>query len=364
MSGVGSEKSSHAGRQIEVRHIYLTGLVVVAALWIALPFVTPVVWGALLSIAEWPLYRRACTRFPGHPMLLAAGFALLTGLVVVIPLSMTAVGVMEESEIVLDWLRHAQQSGIPAPSWIAGLPLIGGRLANWWRQNLASPQSADVLSRNIDVEWLLSWARTVGGTVVQSIGSFLFALVFLGSLLARGHEIGRWTRTVANRMDGVFGTIFAQRMVEAVRSTVNGTLLVSFGEGSAIGVGYLVAGVPMPLLFAVATIALAPISFAAWVIFGIASLILVGMDHTLSGALLFVFGAAVMQIGDNVVAVAVVGRADKLPFLMYIVGAVGGVTVLGLIGMFIGPVIMTALLLVWQEWMNSIDAEQSPRTRC
>jgi predicted PurR-regulated permease PerM len=141
-------------------------------------------------------------------------------------------------------------------------------------------------------------------------------------------------------------------MIAAVRGTVTGTVLVSFGEGAVIGAGYVVAGVPQPLLFTRFTMLLALVPFGAWLVFGLASLILIGTAKVLAGALLFAFGVAIMTVGDNVVQPAVIGNAVQLPFLLALIGAFGGLAEMGLVGLFIGPVIMAALLLVWREWIR------------
>ena len=173
----------------------------------------------------------------------------------------------------------------------------------------------------------------------------------LVTLLARGERIGVQAIVVSRRMFGTFGEHFLERMIGAVRATVNGTVLVSFVEGALIGLGYAVAGVPQPLLFATFTIVLALVPFGAWLVFGLASLILIGGGSVLAGALLFAFGVAVMMIGDNVIQPSVIGSAVELPFVLAIIGAFGGLAALGLVGLFVGPVIMAALLLVWRQWM-------------
>jgi predicted PurR-regulated permease PerM len=97
---------------------------------------------------------------------------------------------------------------------------------------------------------------------------------------------------------------------------------------------------------------LALVPFGAWLVFGLASLILVGTGKLLAGALLFAFGVTVMTVGDNVVQPAAIGGSVELPFLLALIGAFGGLLEMGLVGLFIGPVIMAALLLVWREWIR------------
>ena len=152
-------------------------------------------------------------------------------------------------------------------------------------------------------------------------------------------------------------------MIEAVRATVNGTILVSFIEGALIGLGYAVAGVPQALLFATFTIVLALIPFGAWLAFGLASLILIGSGSVLAGSLLFAFGVLVMTVGDNVIQPSVIGNAVELPFLLAMIGVFGGLTAMGLVGLFIGPVIMAGLLLVWRHWTTSPDIGAEPALR-
>lgn len=343
-------------RGIHHRQILLTIAILLLAFWVSLEFLTPVAWAAVLAIAEWPLVRRALDRFPDRPGLVALAFTLATALLVILPLSLAAVSLAQESDTALAWLTHAQQTGIAAPTWLPGLPLVGGRIAAYWQEHIGSPQAAHALLGTISAASVIGWTRSIGGEVARESALFLVTLLALVSLLARGREIGATTRVIAVGMFGTFGGEFVARITGAVRATVNGTILVSIIEGSIIGVGYAVAGVPQPLLFATFTIILALIPFGAWAAFGLASLILMGTGHVLGGVLLFAFGATVMTVGDNVVQPSVIGSAVELPFLMALVGAFGGLAEMGLVGLFVGPVIMAALLLVMREWL-----ERTPR---
>jgi predicted PurR-regulated permease PerM len=342
-----------AGRNaVQTRQLYLTAVIFVAAVWISLEFLMPVAWAAVLAIAEWPLYERAVARYPNRPGLVATGFAFATALMVILPLSLAAVTLAQESDVALEWLKHAQQTGIAAPAWLPGIPLVGGRIAAYWQQHIGSPQAANALLGTFSASSILGWTRSIGGEVARDSALFLVTLLALATLLARGAHIATQTQKVARQMFGAFGGIFVVRMTGAVRATVNGTVLVSVGEGAIIGVGYAVAGVPQPLLFAVFTMVFALVPFGAWLAFGLASAILLLSGKVLAGGLLFAFAAIVMTVGDNVVQPSVIGSAVKLPFLMAIVGAFGGLAEMGLVGLFVGPVIMAALLLMWRQWME------------
>jgi predicted PurR-regulated permease PerM len=264
----------------------------------------------------------------------------------------------QESDVALAWLKHAQQFGIAAPVWLPHLPLLGPRLAVSWQQHVGSPEAANALLGTFSAASVFGWSRSIGSEVARESAIFLITLLALVTLLTRGDHIAHQARVIARRMFGAFGSEFVARMTGAVRATVNGTVLVSAGEGAIIGIGYAVAGVPQPLLFATFTIVLALIPFGAWLAFGLASAILLANGQLVAGGLLFAFGATVMTIGDNVVQPSVIGSAVKLPFLMALIGAFGGLAEMGLVGLFVGPVIMAALLLVWREWMEPAAARE------
>lgn len=307
---------------------------------------------AVIAIAEWPLYRRALGRFPNRTGLLALAFTVVTALFVIGPLSLAAVTLAQESQSAIQWVQHVQRTGIAMPAWLPSLPLVGRRAAVYWQEHVGSPQAANALLGSFSAGSILRWTRSIGGEVARESALFLITLLTLVTLLARGARIGEQAHEVSIRMFGSFGGDFLERMIVAVRATVNGTVLVSVLEGGVLGVAYAIAGVPQPLLFATFTIALALVPFGAWAAFGLASLILIGTSHVLAGGLLFAFGAVVMTVGDNVVQPTVIGSAVELPFLLAMIGAFGGLSQLGLVGLFVGPVIMAALLLVWRQWMR------------
>jgi predicted PurR-regulated permease PerM len=181
---------------------------------------------------------------------------------------------------------------------------------------------------------------------------FFVALIALFIMLRNGRSIASSFLTTADRLFGDPGEGLVEKMVGAVRGTVNGTIVVAVAEGLLIGVAYVAAGVPNPVLFTVLTIAFAMLPFGAWAAFTAAALTLVvGGGSGLAAACVFAWGAVVMLTGDHFVWPTLVGGAARLPFLFAFVGIFGGLATFGLLGLFVGPVIMAALLTVWREWV-------------
>jgi len=133
---------------------------------------------------------------------------------------------------------------------------------------------------------------------------------------------------------------------------VNGTVLVAIGEGVVIGAGYVVAGVPKPYLFAILTAAFAMVPLGAWVVFTSAALVLAAQGGAPAAAFgVFAFGALVMIVGDIWIWPALVGNQARLPFLIALVGILGGVQTFGLIGLFVGLVILAGFWIVARDWV-------------
>jgi predicted PurR-regulated permease PerM len=357
------DQSKEAGaRLVPMRLLVL--LLTLAGLWIARSFLLPLAWAVTMAVALWPLYRRAAShRADGRqPILLPMAFTLATALVLMLPLAIVAVEAARDSDAALQWVAAAQKQGVQVPSWLQGLPLLGPRAASWWGTNLADPRGAADLLGRIDAGALARWLGAAAAQVVSGSIFFLVTLLALFLILRDGDRLTRNAVAAARHFYGEFGEHFVMRLGDAVRGAVNGTVLVAIGEGTLIGFGYAVAGVPRPVLFTLATIAVAMLPFGAWAAFGLAALVLLVQGHALAAIVLFVFGAAVMLIGDNLVQPALIGNAVELPFLWTFVATFGGLESFGLVGLFVGPALMAALFLVWKEWLG-LDAPPGRRRR-
>lgn len=354
------DRDAAAERTLRARQRWMTLLVLALGLYLAKAFLTPIAWAAVLALAIWPLYRRATERLPGREGVIAAGFALATAILVMIPIAIVAASAVQESQQATAWVAEVQKVGIAMPAWLPGLPMVGSRLAGFWQSHVGSPQATSELLGGLNAGAVFGYTRTVAGQAANGIVLFLVTLVMLVAMLVGGRRLAAEIDRASHRALGDFGRRFVERLVEAVRGTVIGTVLAAVGEGTLIGLGYWATGVPHPLLFAVLTVFIATLPFGAWFAFGVATLILLVQGHVLAAALLFGFSIVVMLIGDNVAQPALIGSSVKLPFVLALLGVFGGLETFGLIGLFIGPAIMSAALLAWRQWS---DPEPGPPAR-
>ena len=343
--------ASRSARAREAGRRYLTIAVVLLSLWITQSFLIPLAWATVLAITAWPLYSRAArgVRHRWLPPLLAT---IGTALVLMLPLSVAGFEAAQDSQVALAWIARAQQTGVAPPSWLAHFPLAGAKLAELWQAQAGTPEAARNLASGLNAGALFSLTGVIGAQVARGSMLIFVTLLALYALLRHGERLGAHSSALAAHLLGGFGSRFTDRLISAVRGTVAGTVLVALGEGALIGLGYVAAGVPRAFLFAILTVAFAMLPFGAWVVFTIATAVLIAQGAMVAAALLFAFAVVVMLVGDNFVQPALVGNSVRLPFLLAFVGTFGGLETLGLVGLFLGPVIMATLLLVWHEVMD------------
>ncbi len=342
-----------AGSRQTVRIALALALVALAA-WIAADFLTALAWAIVIAITTWPLYERFAALIP-HPVrriVVPLLFTMLVGIVLLLPLMLALQQLAQASDAFVRWVAELQKSGVPVPAWIAELPFTGDLLVNWWQANLSDPQAADRWLRGMNLESFTGWTRALGGEVLHRLMLFLITLVALFFIYRDGAWLSEYALATADRFIGDPGERLATKIVEAVRGTVNSTVVIAVVEGIIIGIAYMLIGAPNALLLALLTIAFAMLPLGAEIAVTAVSLVLLVQGFGVLPVLaLFLFGMAVTIIGDNFIWPALVGRAARLPFLLALVGVLGGVQTFGLIGLFIGPVIMAVLLVIWREWI-------------
>lgn len=343
-------ESSSRGRRAMLVAVALTLL----AVWVARPFILPIISGFIIAIAAWPLFAR-CKSWAGgkHGALIALGFTLLIAFFLLIPLAMIVGDLGTEAPKLGHWADTVSQNGLPAPDWVSRIPLIGAQAASWWRTYLADPAKLRSLAGSIDPSFLSSQAGALVSGAAQIAGFFIVVLLALYYALSQGDRLGQRTYSIAEFEFGQRGRRIADHMTSAVRGVVNGTLLVAVGEGALIGVGYLVLGAPESILLGVLTAIFALLPLGAWAVFAVVALLLAAQGQAVAAAGLFGWGTLVMLIGDNLVQPRLIGAAARLPFIWALVGVLGGADAFGLVGLFLGPVIVSTVPIAWRELMEN-----------
>lgn len=336
----------------------LTAGLLALGFWILWDFLAALVWASVFAIATWPVYARfrrlisaSSHEGVGAPLV----FTLLIGLLFMVPLAYLAVAVGREALTVVHWAGEVEQHGVALPDGAARLPWIGPYIAAWWQANLVDPLDATALLGRLDKAVVIEWTRSVGTQLLRRSTVLIFTLLTLFFLYRDGPSLTRQVTAFADRLFGPAGQRLGDHMVTAVRGTVNGLVLVGLAEGILLGAAYAVLGLPRPTLLGALTGVLAMIPFGAPLIFGIGSLLLLAQSDIVGAIVLFGFGTAVAFVADHFVRPVLIGSAVRLPFLWVLLGILGGLESMGLLGLFLGPAVMAALIALWREWAAPED---------
>ena len=320
-------------------------------LWVISDFLPALLWAGVVAIAIDPLYRRLAARTgekPGGlwlPLLVTSAVALL----VILPIGFGVFRAAQEAHDLMVWFAQAKRSGLPQPAWVAQLPFAHDSVAAWWQANLATPDAAARQMSRLDSATLIAHSKLVGSSLLHRSIVFAFTLIALFFLLKDGDSVARQARIAGDRLLGPAGERLGRQILLSVRGTIDGLVLVGIGEGVVMAPIYLIAGVPHPILLGVLTAIAAMIPFGAALLFAVAALLLLGQGALFWAIAVVVIGLVVVFVADHFIRPVLIGGATELPFLWVLIGILGGVESFGLLGLFIGPAIMAALILLWRE---------------
>jgi predicted PurR-regulated permease PerM len=331
-------------------HIGLLALLLFWCLLIIRPFLIPMVWGIVIAVAGYPTYRSLCKSFGGRRVLASVAFSLLLFLAILVPAALLG-GTLVEGAIGLAEQVREGQFRIPPPApGVAEWPLLGAPLAAYWAsaaENLQSTLVQIAPHLKEPAQWLLGVVADAGVGLLQ----FLFAIVIAGAVMVHGERAASFSAAVARRLGGSRGEEFAALAGATVRSVTRGILGVAFIQATLAGLGFLAAGVPAAGLWALIALILSVVQIGVFPVV-IPILIYVFFTADMLTFALFLVWSLFVGVIDNVLKPLLLGRGVTVPMWVVFVGAIGGLLSHGLIGLFVGPVVLVlgyALLLVWVQ---------------
>lgn len=333
--------------------VVLLGGGLVWCLQIVLPFLVPVLWGAIIATAAYPLTHRLAKR---HPAAGAAVFGAVAFLLIAVPtyLFFDSVG----SFVVRIGRELAQgQLKLPPPrANVAHWPIIGKRLHALWMSAVNTPASV--------VEAHLPQLREVGRWLALSLGTLtlgllqtLFAIAVAVAFLTRADATRRALLPIAERLAPRRGQHLLDLAGSTVRAVAKGVLGVAAIQAALAWIGMAVAGVPAPaawaLLVLIAAVAQLPsfLVLAPIVVYVFAS----SPTHV---AIAYLVWSVVLGLLDNVLKPILLGRGAGVPSLVIVIGALGGMISSGIIGLFVGAVVLGVGYELFGAWVNGSDDEQ------
>jgi len=354
------DEASGISRQQKYTNLVAAVLLFLAGLFTLREFLPALAWAAVFGIALLPWFRRLAQRWPQHKReLLPSLFVLGVVLVFVLPLVMIAVPLAEDWHDASQWLGQAEQNGVTPPAFLNNLP-DGSKLVEIWQDKIGQPGQISTITHGAIHGGGAKVARRIGFETIHRIVLLGFMLLGLFFLLRDADSVVEQLQVGSRRAFGESGEDICRQIISSVHGTVNGLVLVGLGEGLLLGIAYVVAGVPDSALFGLLTAILAMVPYGATLAVLVVGGVLMISGKALAALVIVVAGAFVAFIADHFVRPTLIGGATRLPFIWVLLGILGGITAWGLVGLFIGPAIMAALILLWREWIGSQKGPINP----
>lgn len=321
-----------------------TALIVVA------PFMTALLWGAIVAYCSWRPYQKLVRAFKGHRALAVLAI-VLTILVLVIGPALYG-GVMFSTrvpELVALAQKRLSGSVPPLPDWLARLPMVGTRLEDTWEALAA--RNPEMIQR------LRELARPVlfgalGATleVLKGLGLLILSVLFAAFFYLSGERLGTALAAALHKIAGARAASLLALVGATVKGVVYGILGTSLVQAVLCGIGYWLAGLPSPGLLAVATFFLAIIPGGPLLVVVPGAIWLVQQGEP-GWAVFLVIWSLVAGIGvDNVLKPMIIGRSSDVPFILIMIGVIGGAAAFGFLGVFVGPTVLAVANAVLRDW--------------
>jgi predicted PurR-regulated permease PerM len=339
----------------ELISIGLTIGIVLLTVFIIHRFIPSLVWAAIIAIATYPLYVRWRNFFGKKDNLSSLLFTTLMGLLFLLPLSWLVGILIKESQLFINFLQQINKDGGAAPEFFNNVPFVGNDLVQYWDDHIGKPGNIKEFLSNLRVTLTPAsyYIKQIGFNLAHrgfQVGFTLLTLFFFyrdgDKLLLQVHHIGEYC--LGNRWFR-----YSDRLPRALRGTVNGTIVVGIGVGILMGVCYGLVGFPAPTLTGFITALAAMIPFVVPIVFVTVALVLLSVGSLISAIIVLVWGTLVMFVADHFIKPVLIGGAIELPFLAVLFGILGGVETLGLLGLFLGPMVMVLFVTLWQEPQGS-----------
>jgi predicted PurR-regulated permease PerM len=331
----------------------LVGGIAIGCALVVLPFLSALLWAAILVFSTWPV-----AEWLHHRLRLSRGAAagvmvLLTALVLLLPLALLAPGSASDVARLRTAIEIALRPGLPtAPDWLFRVPLLGPSFGDLWDRWAADISTlVDALKPYFAL--LLEGGVSVLLGIGQGVLLFVLALFVAFFFYRHGEPIAARLRLLLHRIFGAQADRLIVITGATVRGVVYGLLGTAVVQGILTAFGLWIAGVPRPVLLGALAGFLAVLPIGAPLVWIPASIWLMGTGNLWHGVFLAVYGVVAVSGADQVIRPWFIARGAQLPFLLTVLGVLGGVLAFGLLGIFLGPVLLAIGFALVNEWTRS-----------
>lgn len=330
-------------------HIGLAILLATACLLILRPFVPLMTWGIIIAVAAYPSFKRLEAALGGRGTLVAAIFTLVLLILLTVPVVLLAGTLVESMQTMATHLRQGTLVIPPPPARVDSWPIIGAPVNKLW--SLAATDLGQALrSFAPQIKAVMPSVFTASAGLGFTMLQFLLSILVAGALLAKAQAAYEVTCLLCKRLFGEKGPELQQLMGATIRSVTTGILGVAFIQSVLAGLGFLVVGLPGAGLWAVVFLIAAVLQVGMLVL--IPAVVYVFAVSSTTKAVIFLIWCAIVGVIDNVLKPVLLGRGVAVPIVVVFLGAIGGFVALGIIGLFVGAIVLSVGYKLFLAWIN------------
>lgn len=313
------------------------------------PFLVPMIWAAILAYVSWPFHLRVLKAVRQRAVVASLLTTLVLGTVLIVPLVWLTVLMRSELLVAYQEVQALLATHPQLPSAVRNLPGIGA----WLQDQLAALAADPQVLRQLVQDWLQQSSTEITalvGGVGRNLAKLFFAMLSLFFFLRDGSQLLRELRALLTGMLGPRANDYLEAAGDMTQAVVYALVLAAVAQGTVAALGYWIVGLRAAALLGAVTALTALIPFGAPMIWGSLSIWLMLTGHVGAGVALFFWGLLAVSWVDNIVRPLVISNATRMPFLLVVFGVLGGVVAFGLVGLFIGPVVLAITIAIWREW--------------
>jgi predicted PurR-regulated permease PerM len=340
--------------------VLIIGGLIAASVWILRPFLAATIWSAMIVVTTWPILRALQSRLWGKRWLATTIMTAALLLVFVAPFSAAIGTIVANAGEIVDWTNRFSQVKLPQPpEFVEKIPIVGDKAAKVWREY------ADKGSEEL-AETVKPYATRVASWFVAEVGNFglvtiqfLLTVVIAAILYMTGEDTARWVRRFGRRLAGERGDQVVRLAGQAIRGVALGVVVTALAQSVLGGIGLAIAGVPFAAMLTAVMfmLALAQIGPLPVLIGGLVWLWWQGETGWFVALLVW---AIVVASLDNILRPMLIKRGADLPLLLIFAGVIGGLFAFGLLGLFVGPVLLAVAYTLLDAWVSEASDADSP----
>ena len=334
------------------------GALIAASFWVFKPFLTSFIWATIIVVATWPLLLKVEARLWHKRGLAVAVMTVILLMVLVIPFSFAIVAIIDSADKMTDWVKSVGTFTVPTmPEWVRNIPLVGEKIAGSWQKYAALPPEELWSKLTPYAREALRWFAAKAGDVGMMILQFLLSVIISAILYAKGETAAAGVRSFARRLAGQKGDETAVLASKAVRGVALGVVLTAIIQSVLSGIGLAVTGVPAAALLTAVILILCIAQIGPGLVLILSIIWLFWKGEPFWGAFLITWSIPVLIL-DNFLRPVLIKKGANLPLLLIFAGVIGGLLAFGIIGLFIGPVVLAVSHVLLKAWVSEGEPAQ------